>query len=343
MKESWTYKKAGVDIRAGEKVVENIKKMVKITQEGHPIVGGIGGFSGIYENPGNGYLLAGCDGVGTKILIAQKMAVHTTVGIDLVAMVVNDLLVQGGRPLFFLDYIAVPRIDEKQITDLLKGITEGCRIAGCALLGGETAEMPGVYPDGGYDLAGFGVALAGPEDLLPKEDIKEGDLLLGLPSSGLHSNGFSLVRQIFFSKENFSLTDTPFPLKRPLGEELLEPTIIYGDYLQTLRRKGVKIKGLAHITGGGLLGNIPRVLPQSLSFNLDYSEIHSPPIFELIGKLGNIDRDEMYSTFNMGIGMVAIIDPSDKERALLALANTSFPPAGGRAAVIGKITANESR
>ncbi len=340
MKEGWTYKKAGVDIKAGEKVVENIKKMVKVTQAGHPIVGGIGGFSGIYENPGGGYLLAGCDGVGTKILVAQKMGVHSTVGIDLVAMVVNDLLVQGGRPLFFLDYIAVPRIDEKQVTELLQGITEGCRIAGCALLGGETAEMPGVYPDGGYDLAGFGVATAGPEGLLPKSDIKEGDLLLGLPSSGLHSNGFSLVRQILFTNENFSLVDMPSPLKRPLGEELLEPTIIYRSYLQTLRENGVKIKGLAHITGGGLLGNIPRVIPQSLSFNLYYDQIHSPPIFELIGKLGKIDRDEMYSTFNMGIGMVAIIDPTDEGKALLALENTSFPPAGGQAAVIGGITAS---
>jgi len=305
-----TYAEAGVDIDAGTAMVEKIKPHVRSTRR-PGADGEIGGFGGLFDLKAAGFtdpvLVAANDGVGTKVKIAIETGLHDTIGIDLVAMCVNDLVVQGAEPLFFLDYFAVGKLDPDQGAAIVAGIAEGCRQAGCALIGGETAEMPGVYAGGDYDLAGFAVGAAERGELLPTDDIVEGDVLLGLASSGVHSNGFSLVRRIV-ERARLDWSDTaPFAQGKRLGEALLEPTRIYVKPLLHAIRNTHGIKALAHITGGGFPDNIPRVLPEAFSAELDLTAIEAPPVFSWLAKEGGVAHDEMLRTFNCGIGMVAVV------------------------------------
>jgi phosphoribosylformylglycinamidine cyclo-ligase len=281
-----------------------------------------------YEEP---VLVSATDGVGTKLLIAMMMDKHDTVGVDCVAMCVNDIIVQGAEPLFFLDYLATGRLLPEQAEQVIKGIADGCEQAGCALIGGETAEMPGMYSSGEYDIAGFAVGVAEKKDLLPRKDIQEGDVLIGLASSGLHSNGFSLVRKVLLQDRKHSLHEEIPALGQTLGEELLTPTRIYVKTIWTLLRE-FTIKGMAHITGGGFVENIPRVLPEGACALIDRSSWEIPPIFSLIQKEGAIGIEEMYQTFNMGIGMVLIV-PEEEAKAVLQAAGQL----GEKAWVIGNI------
>lgn len=335
MKDFWTYSAAGVNRQKGDGLVAAMEEMVRSTHEGHNIPGPWGGFSGVYGLAQDRYLLASCDGVGSKVLIAQALHRHDTIGIDLIAMVVNDLLAQGGRPLFFLDYMALGKLEEQQGMELISGMVHGCCLAGCALLGGETAEMPDLYAPESYDLAGFAVGEAQKEDLLPKE-VKAGDLLLGLPSTGLHSNGYTLVRKVLLEKGQLALDQTPPSLHRSLGDELLEPTRIYRQEVDLLREK-YSLKGLAHITGGGLAGNLPRILPQHLEYSLDLQGVYVPPIFRLIQEEGPVREDEMYHTFNMGIGMVAILSASKAREAVIELNQSFYKNMPGKATIIGTL------
>ncbi len=338
-KKGWTYQKAGVDIEAGDRAAEAIKKMARSTFAGHDIVQATGGYSGIYKLRDGQLLLATCDGVGTKLLLAREMGIHRTVGIDLVAMSINDLLAQGGTPLFFLDYIAVGKLVPEQAAELVEGVVAGCRKAGCALLGGETAEMPDLYTPGDYDLAGFAVGTAREEDLLPTDDIAPGDLLLGLPSSGVHSNGFTLIRKVLLENSGLKLEDKPRDWQITLGEELLRPTSIYYQPLQVLREK-FKVKGIAHITGGGLRGNIPRLIPPGLTYELWTDRIPSRPVFELIKEKGEISPEEMEKTFNLGMGMVLTLEQEKAEQVRNFL-NENFYCSGYQAEIIGKIKKGE--
>jgi phosphoribosylformylglycinamidine cyclo-ligase len=329
---SQAYKAAGVDIQAGNETVKRIKKHVQRTMRPE-VLGNIGGFGGLfalkpYEEP---VLVSATDGVGTKLLIAMMMDKHDTVGVDCVAMCVNDIIVQGAEPLFFLDYLATGRLLPEQAEQVIKGIADGCEQAGCALIGGETAEMPGMYSSGEYDIAGFAVGVAEKKDLLPRKDIQEGDVLIGLASSGLHSNGFSLVRKVLLQDRKHSLHEEIPALGQTLGEELLTPTRIYVKTIWTLLRE-FTIKGMAHITGGGFVENIPRVLPEGACAVIDRSSWEIPPIFSLIQKEGAIDIEEMYQTFNMGIGMVLIV-PEEEAKAVLQAAGQL----GEKAWVIGNI------
>lgn len=311
--EGLSYAAAGVDIEAYERVLERVKPLIAATQ-GKDVAVGVGPFAGLYALPGGGHLAASADGVGTKIKVAIAAGSHRGIGIDIVNHCVNDIATSGARPLFFLDYFATGKLDPDVFTQLIEGMTEACRAAGCALLGGETAEMPGVYALGDYDLAGFIVGLVEAGGHPETSRIKAGDVLVGLPSSGLHTNGYSLVRKVF---EDVPLSRVFPELGRPLGEVLLEP---HRSYLDELGR--MSWKGAAHITGGGILGNLPRCLPDRLGARLDRSAWTTPPIFELIRKRGRIADDEMHGTFNMGLGMILVADPSDV-------------PAG--AAVVGEI------
>ncbi|QCV56436.1 phosphoribosylformylglycinamidine cyclo-ligase [Thermoactinomyces vulgaris] len=329
---SQAYKAAGVDIQAGNETVKRIKKHVQRTMRPE-VLGNIGGFGGLfalkpYEEP---VLVSATDGVGTKLLIAMMMDKHDTVGVDCVAMCVNDIIVQGAEPLFFLDYLATGRLLPEQAEQVIKGIADGCEQAGCALIGGETAEMPGMYSSGEYDIAGFAVGVAEKKDLLPRKDIQEGDVLIGLASSGLHSNGFSLVRKVLLQDRKHSLHEEIPALGQTLGEELLTPTRIYVKTIWTLLRE-FTIKGMAHITGGGFVENIPRVLPEGACAVIDRSSWEIPPIFSLIQKEGAIDIEEMHQTFNMGIGMVLIV-PEEEAKAVLQAAGQL----GEKAWVIGNI------
>ncbi len=316
------YKKAGVDIEAGYRSVELMKEHVRKTLRPE-VLGSLGGFSGAFslksfahmENP---TLVSGTDGVGTKLKLAFLLDKHDSVGIDCVAMCVNDIACAGGEPLFFLDYIACGKNVPEKIAQIVKGVAEGCQQAGCALLGGETAEMPGFYPEEEYDLAGFAVGIVDEKDMIDGSGICEGDVLLALPSSGVHSNGFSLVRKVF-PMDRQSL-DTHYPeLGRSLGEALLEPTRIYVSQLAALRRAGVAIKGCSHITGGGFYENIPRMLPEGIEAMVDKASYTVPPIFQLLQKTGGLDDKTMYNTYNMGIGMLLAIDPADADKALETL------------------------
>jgi phosphoribosylformylglycinamidine cyclo-ligase len=329
---SQAYKAAGVDIQAGNETVKRIKKHVQRTMRPE-VLGNIGGFGGLfalkpYEEP---VLVSATDGVGTKLLIAMMMDKHDTVGVDCVAMCVNDIIVQGAEPLFFLDYLATGRLLPEQAEQVIKGIADGCEQAGCALIGGETAEMPGMYSSGEYDIAGFAVGVAEKKDLLPRKDIQEGDVLIGLASSGLHSNGFSLVRKVLLQDRKHSLHEEIPALGQTLGEELLTPTRIYVKTIWTLLRE-FTIKGMAHITGGGFVENIPRVLPEGACALIDRSSWEIPPIFSLIQKEGAIGIEEMHQTFNMGIGMVLIV-PEEEAKAVLQAAGQL----GEKAWVIGNI------
>ena len=329
---SEAYKKAGVDIDAGNEAVERMKKHVHKTFRPE-VKTGLGGFGSLfalqsYQKP---ILVSGTDGVGTKLKVAFAADKHDTIGIDLVAMCVNDILVQGAEPLFFLDYIATGKLFPEQIESIVKGISEGCLQANCSLIGGETAEMPGMYSGEEYDVAGFAVGVVEEEQLVDGSKISNGDIVIGLSSSGLHSNGFSLVRELFFKQAAYQVTDYLPELGTTLGEELLKPTRIYVRTILELLKQ-VSIKGMAHITGGGLLENIPRVLPDGLQAEIKLGSWEIPPIFKGLQKIGNLKKEELYRTFNMGIGYVIIINQQEQELALQLLKEL-----GEQAYVIGRI------
>lgn len=316
-----TYKDAGVDKEKGYQEVELIKQIVKKTHSDE-VLADIGGFAGAFapnltgiKNP---VLLSGTDGVGTKIKLAMDMNKHDTVGIDCVAMCVNDILCQGARPLFFLDYIATGKLDPQKMAELVSGVAEGCKQSNAALIGGETAEMPGIYKEDDYDLAGFAVGLADKDKLITGEKLEEGDIAVGLYSSGVHSNGFSLVRACL-DQAGISLDDK-FDDEITIGEKLLTPTKIYAKEIKELT-ENVEVKAIAHITGGGLYENVPRVLKEDQAVEFDLRDLTIDPIFEKIQQWGNIDTDEMYHTFNMGIGMVVFINPKDLEKTLKIVAD----------------------
>lgn len=316
------YKNAGVDIEAGYKSVELMKKHVQETMRPE-VLGGLGGFSGAFsmsafkdmEKP---TLVSGTDGVGTKLKIAFLMDQHNTVGIDCVAMCVNDIACAGGEPLFFLDYIACGKNYPEKIAEIVSGVAEGCKQAGAALIGGETAEMPGFYPEDEYDLAGFAVGVVDEKNLITGKSIKAGDVLVGIASSGVHSNGFSLVRKVFdVTKEN--LTVYYEELGKTLGECLIVPTKIYVKALKSVKDSGVTIKGCSHITGGGFYENIPRMLPDGICAEVEKNSYEVPAIFKLMEAKGEIAEEIMYNTFNMGIGMVLAVDPADQDKAMEAI------------------------
>lgn len=332
---SLTYRDAGVDIDAGNALVERIKPAAAAT--GRPgAIGGIGGFGALFDLKAAGFrdpiLVATTDGVGTKLKIAIESGNHRTIGIDLVAMCVNDLVVQGAEPLLFLDYFATGALDVEAAGTLIEGIAEGCRMAGAALVGGETAEMPGLYRRGDYDLAGFAVGAAEREALLPRTDLSEGDLILGLASDGLQSNGFSLVRRIV-EKAGLGWSDpAPFEPGSSLGEALLRPTRIYvRSCLEAIRTAG-GVKALAHITGGGLVENIPRVLPKRLAAAIDLAAIPVPPVFRWLAQAGPVAESEMIRTFNCGIGMILVIEP-----AALPAVRSLLEQQGERVVALGKL------
>ena len=316
-----SYRDAGVDIDAGEALVERIKPHARRTAR-PGVLGGLGGFGALFELPLDRYrqpvLVSGTDGVGTKLRLAIDTARHDTIGIDLVAMCVNDVAVQGAEPLFFLDYYATGKLSVDVAESVIKGIVEGCVQAGCALVGGETAEMPGMYADGDYDLAGFSVGAAERDALLPRADIAVGDVVLGLASSGPHSNGYSLVRRVV-ERSGLNYADKAPFADRTLGEALLEPTRIYvKQVLQAVRATGA-IKGLAHITGGGLPGNVPRCLPDGLRARLDARRWTAPAVFHWLHEVGQVPTDDMLRTFNCGLGMIVVIAAADAERVAQAL------------------------
>ncbi|WP_416198559.1 MAG: Phosphoribosylformylglycinamidine cyclo-ligase [Sporanaerobacter sp.] len=335
-----TYKDSGVDKEAGYKEVSMIKQFIKNTYtEG--VVSDIGGFGGMfalntleYNEP---ILVSGTDGVGTKLKIAFMMDKHNTIGEDCVAMCVNDVLCQGAKPLFFLDYIATGKLIPEKMASIVEGVANGCIKAGCALIGGETAEMPGFYADGEYDIAGFGVGIVDKKDIIDGSKIKEGDVLIGLPSSGVHSNGYSLVRKVFFEKEKISLDKYFSEFQSTLGEELLKPTRIYTHPMYELIKK-FNIKGISHITGGGFYENIPRMLPEGLTAVVNTKVIETPYIFSLIEKCGKIERDEMYATFNMGIGMVFAVDSTEAD-AVMSFLNEK----GEKGVFLGEVQRKEEK
>lgn len=317
-----TYAEAGVDIDAGNAMVEAIKPLVRATRRPGADAE-IGGFGGLFDLKGAGFrdpiLVAANDGVGTKVKIAIETGIHDTIGVDLVAMCVNDIVVQGAEPLFFLDYFATGKLAPEVGVAVVRGIAEGCRRAGCALIGGETAEMPGLYAAADYDLAGFAVGAAERGALLPRPDIAPGDVLLGLPSSGVHSNGFSLVRRIVERSGLAWGAPAPFAPGLSLGRALLEPTRIYVKPLLAALRAAAGIKGLVHITGGGFPDNIPRVLPAGIGVRLDLAAIDAPPVFGWLAKTGGVAEPEMLRTFNCGIGMIAIAGKAEVDGIAEAL------------------------
>ena len=328
------YKSAGVDIEAGYQSVELMKQYVKTTMR-EEVLGGLGGFSGAFslkkikemEDP---VLLSGTDGVGTKLKIAFLMDRHDTVGIDCVAMCVNDVACAGGEPLFFLDYIACGKNYPEKIAQIVKGVAEGCRQAGAALIGGETAEMPGFYPEEEYDLAGFAVGAADRKNMITGENITPGDVLIGVASSGVHSNGFSLVRRVFEVNEENLKTYYP-SLGTTLGDTLLTPTKIYVRTMKEIRDAGVTVKGCSHITGGGFYENIPRMLPDGIVARIEKDSYPVPPIFPLLQKTGEIGETMMYNTFNMGIGLCLAVSAEDADKTVRAV-----EAAGEKAYVIGQ-------
>ena len=333
------YKKAGVDIEAGYRSVELMKKHVKRTMR-EEVLGGLGGFSGAFslakikemEEP---VLLSGTDGCGTKVKLAFLLDKHDTIGIDAVAMCVNDIACAGGEPLFFLDYIACGKNYPEKIAAIVSGVAEGCVQSDCALIGGETAEHPGLMPEDEYDLAGFAVGVVDKKDLITGASIKAGDALIGIASTGVHSNGFSLVRKVF-PMEREVLDTYHDAFGKTLGEALLAPTRIYVKALRSVKEAGVRIKGCSHITGGGFYENIPRMLPDGVKAVVKKDSYKIPEIFRMLAKEGSIEEQMMYNTFNMGIGMVLAVDPADVDATLAALAKT-----GDQAWLIGEVTDGE--
>lgn len=311
-----TYKQSGVDIDEGNRAVDLIKEKIKGTYDGN-VIGDLGNFSGLYSlkdfvSMKEPVLLASTDGVGTKLKIAQMMDKHDTVGIDLVAMCVNDLICQGAKPLFFLDYIALGKLVPEHIEKVVGGIADGCKMSECALIGGETAEMPGMYGEGDYDLAGFSIGIADKDKIVSGKDVKSGDVLIGISSSGVHSNGFSFVRKIFIDTYNYKMDQYVGKLGMTLGEALLTPTKIYvGLALDTIKKHNVK--AIAHITGGGLIENITRVIPKGLGLNIDKKSWEKPPIFKLIEGFNAVEERELHKSFNMGIGLVMIVNKEDAQ------------------------------
>lgn len=330
------YKNAGVDIEAGYKAVELMKKHIASTMRDE-VLTDIGGFSGAFsmeafkkmEQP---TLVSGTDGVGTKLKIAFEMDKHDTIGIDCVAMCVNDIACAGGEPLFFLDYIACGKNEPEKIANIVSGVAEGCVQSNAALIGGETAEMPGFYPVDEYDLAGFAVGVVDRKNMITGKTIKEGDVLVGIASSGIHSNGYSLVRKVFDIKKESLLRTYESLGGKSLGETLLTPTIIYVKALRAVKEGGVTIKGCSHITGGGFYENIPRMLHDGVRAQIKADSYEIPPIFEMLAKDGDIEKEMMYNTYNMGIGMMLAVDAADADKTV-ELINKS----GQKAAIVGEI------
>ncbi|MEK4009497.1 phosphoribosylformylglycinamidine cyclo-ligase [Paenibacillus sp. FSL H3-0333] len=335
---SEAYKKAGVDIAAGNEAVERMKKHVKRTYRPEVMteLGGFGALFGLnkdkYEEP---VLVSGTDGVGTKLKIAFAADRHDTIGIDAVAMCVNDIVVQGAEPLFFLDYLACDKVVPEKIEAIVSGIAEGCHQAGCALIGGETAEMPGMYAAGEYDIAGFTVGVADKAKLVTGADIAPGDTVIGLASSGIHSNGFSLVRKLLLEEDGYGLDEVVPELGAPLADVLLAPTRIYVKPLLALLEQ-LPVKGMAHITGGGFIENIPRVLPENVNVEINYGSWPIQPVFSLMQSKGQVSNRDMFTTFNMGVGLVLVVAEADGERALELL-----KASGEEAYRIGKVTEGE--
>ena len=329
------YKKAGVDIEAGYKSVELMKEHVKKTMRPE-VLGGLGGFAGAFDLSGiknmeEPVLLSGTDGCGTKVKLAFVMDKHDTIGIDAVAMCVNDIACSGGEPLFFLDYIACGKNYPEKIASIVSGVAEGCLQSECALVGGKTAEHPGLMPEDDYDLAGFAVGVVDKKDIIDGSTIKAGDTLIGIASSGVHSNGFSLVRKVFeMTKE--SLDAYYDELGKTLGEALIEPTRIYVKALKNVKNAGVRIKGCSHITGGGFFENVPRMLPENVRAVIKKDSYPVPALFDLIQKNGNIEEHMMYNTFNMGLGMVIAVNPKDVDATMKAIED-----AGDKCYVVGNI------
>ena len=323
------YKNAGVDIEAGYKSVELMKKYVKETMRPE-VLGGLGGFSGAFslgkikemENP---VLLSGTDGCGTKVKLAFLMDKHDTIGIDAVAMCVNDVACAGGEPLFFLDYIACGKNYPEKIATIVKGVAEGCKQSGCALVGGETAEHPGLMPEDEYDLAGFAVGVVDEKDIITGKDLKAGDVLIGMASTGVHSNGFSLVRKIF-KMDKETLNTYHEELGTTLGEALLAPTRIYVKAMKSIKDAGVRVKACSHITGGGFYENIPRMLPEGKHAVVRKDSYEVPAIFKMMQRVGNIEEEMMYNTYNMGLGMIVAVDPADVEKTMEAIKATGDTP-----------------
>ena len=333
------YKSSGVDIEAGYESVELMKKFVKGTMRPE-VLGGLGGFSGAFDlsaikNMDEPVLLSGTDGCGTKVKLAFLMDKHDTIGIDAVAMCVNDVACAGGEPLFFLDYIACGKNIPEKIATIVSGVAEGCKQSGCALVGGETAEHPGLMPEEEYDLAGFAVGIVDKKDIITGENLKDGDVLIGMASTGVHSNGFSLVRKIFdMTKESL---DTYYDeLGTTLGEALIAPTRIYVKALKAVKDAGVRVKACSHITGGGFYENIPRMLPEGKRAVVEKDSYEVPAIFKLMAKKGNVSEQMMYNTYNMGLGMIVAVDPADVEKTMEAMRS-----AGDTPYVVGKIVDGE--
>lgn len=333
------YKNSGVDIEAGYKSVELMKEYVKKTMRPE-VLGGLGGFSGAFslekikemEEP---TLVSGTDGCGTKVKLAFLLDKHDTIGIDCVAMCVNDIACAGGEPLFFLDYIACGKNYPEKIATIVGGVAEGCVQSGCALIGGETAEHPGLMPEDEYDLAGFAVGVVDKKDIITGEHLKDADVIIGMASSGVHSNGFSLVRKIF-RMDAETLNTYHEELGKTLGEALLAPTRIYVKALRSIKEAGVTVKACSHITGGGFYENIPRMLPEGKHAVIEKNSYEIPPIFSMMAREGNVSEEVMYNTYNMGIGMMVAVDPADVEAAMEAIR-----AAGDTPYVIGKITDGE--
>lgn len=333
------YKKAGVDIEAGYRSVELMKGYVKETMRPE-VLGGLGGFAGAfdlskikeYDEP---VLLSGTDGCGTKVKLAMIMDKHDTIGIDAVAMCVNDIACSGGEPLFFLDYIACGKNYPEKIATIVKGVAEGCKQSEAALIGGETAEHPGLMPEEDYDLAGFAVGVVEKKEIIDGKTMKDGDILVGIASSGVHSNGFSLVRKVFDMTEE-SLNTYYDELGKTLGEALIEPTRIYVKALKNVKNAGVKVKGCSHITGGGFYENVPRMLPEGIHATIKKDSYPVLPIFDLIAKNGHVEEKMMYNTFNMGLGMVIALDPSDVDTAMKAIKE-----AGEECYIVGSLSSGE--
>lgn len=335
------YREAGVDIEVGDNLIERIKPLADATAV-RGVMGGVGDFGGLFSLKKAGFkdpvLVAGTDGVGTKLKVAQMMNIHNTIGIDLVAMCVNDIITTGAKPIFFLDYYATGKLNIKTAEAVIKGIAKGCQEAGCVLLGGETAEMPGFYAEGEYDLAGFAVGAVERKEIIDGKALREGDILIGLASSGIHSNGYSLARKVFFEKMRLSPHDKVRGLKQEIGKELLKPTRIYVSALMKLKHYH-RITGVAHITGGGITGNVPRMIKrEGLCAFIDRKRWKPQKIFEIIADVGNVEREEMFQVFNMGIGLVIAVPRKEAESAAEKL--KSF---GEKPILLGEIIAGKNK
>jgi phosphoribosylformylglycinamidine cyclo-ligase len=330
-----TYKDSGVDVDGGNSFVKQIAPIVKSTFSSR-VITGIGGFgslfSGSFPEMKDPVLVSGTDGVGTKLKIAQMMNIHNTIGIDAVAMCVNDILTLGAKPLFFLDYIACGKLEEKVLVDVVRGMAEGCKMADCSLVGGETAEHPNVMLPDDYDIAGFSVGVVDRHKIINNVTIVKDDVLIGLPSSGPHSNGYSLIRKLFFDIKRYKPDTKLQELSATLGEVLLKPTRIYCKPVLSCIEKGINIKGIAHITGGGFYENIPRIFPKNIAVKIDKKSFNIPPIFDVIQKEGNIEEREMFTTFNMGIGLMLVADKNNADNLINSLCNLGEEPA-----IIGSI------